>query len=70
MGCSIGASQRYQSVHDGADGGCQLAGHTCKTNNSPTMAHTVGTPYKGGGELGCEGLQFVGGNKFCKGFVL
>ena len=21
-----------------------------------------------GGELGCEGLQFVGGNKFCKGF--
>ena len=25
------------------------------------MGHTVGMLYKGGGELGCEGLQFVGG---------
>ena len=50
-----------ESVHDRADGGCQLVGHTCKKNHSPMKGHTVGTPHKGGGELGCEGLQFVGG---------
>ena len=66
-GGSGGASQRYRSIHDGADGGCQLVGHTHKTNNSPTTGHTVGMPYKGGGELGCEGLQFVGGINFVKG---
>ena len=37
-------------------------------NYRPTKGHTAGMLHKGGGELGCEGLQFVGGNKFCKGF--
>ena len=39
-------------------------------NNGPTKGHTAGKMYKGGGQLGCEGLQFVGwGKQFCKGFV-
>ena len=39
-------------------------------NHCPTKGHTAGTTYKGGGELGCEGLQFVGGGiNFVKGFV-
>ena len=69
-GSSGGASQRYGRIYDRADGGCKLVGHTRKKNNSPAKGHTVGTLYKGGGELGCEGLQFVGGNKFCKEFCL
>ena len=35
----------------------------------PTQEHTAHMTYKGGGELGCEGLQFVGGINFVKGFV-
>ena len=68
-GCSGGTSQRHGSVHDGVDGRCQLVGHTCMKNNGPTKGHTAGMMYKGGGQLGCEGLQFVRGYKYCKGFV-
>ena len=64
-----GASQRHRSIHDGVDGRCQLVGHTCMKNHRPTKGHTACTMYKGGGELGCEGLQFVGGINFEKGFV-
>ena len=50
-----------RSVHDGVDRGCQLVGHTRMKNHRPTKGHTAGMLYKGRGELGCEGLQFVGG---------